>query len=419
MKVEDLRINNKNEIQSEAVRLSVLHQHLVLEWSTGCGKTLAAVKIVEEILKKNPKAKGNLICKESTHKKNWHDDIKKHKKLKILNNITTLLYASLGKYKDKVDFIILDECHALTPKRIKNLLPMMTRDTKLIFLSATIPIDRKDAIKRLCTKVYFDRIPLKKAIELKLLPEPKLIVHRIKLKNKIEDKTWNYQYRNPKPKKGQPKRNKYCSNKNRYMTIKNTPKEFGIILQGSEQEYYDTVTSQMAYYKELSESSKVPYPVRNGCRNKFLNLGSVRKKFIAEVKTERVKELVNKFRKEKVRFICFTGSISQVKEIGSKSAVHSKNPKDRNQELIDCFNSGLCSELFAVKMLRESVNLTNIERGIITQLDSSIGSFYQMLGRCLRHEFPEMHMIVLDDTQDVAYFKKSIDSFDKKYIKLC
>lgn len=366
----DSQTKIRNQIQSKSVELSKTHQHLVLEWSTGCGKSLAAVKIVENILSKNPKAKGYLVCKESTHRKNWHDDIKKHRKLKILKNITTLLYASLHKYKDKADFIILDECHALTPKRIKNMMPLLHRDTKLIFLSATIPMDRQDAIKRLCTSVHFDRIPLKKAIEMGLLPQPELVVHKMRLK------------------------------------------------AGKEQKHYDKLTKSMAYYKDLSESLTVPYPVRNGCRNKFLNLGSQRKKYIAEVKTEHVRTLVKQFKDEGVRFICFTGSIDQAKRIGASSAVHSKNGKENNQYLIDCFNDKTCNELFAVKMLRESVNLTNIERGIITQLDSGIGSFYQMLGRCLRHEFPEMHIVVLDGTQDVVYFKKAMESFDRKYVRV-
>ena len=161
---------------------------------------------------------------------------------------------------------------------------------------------------------------------------------------------------------------------------------------------------------------KIPYPIRTGCRNKFLNIASQRKKFIAEVKTQTVKDLVKEFRLDNTRFICFTGSIKQVKELGSISAVHSKNKNEVNQNLIDCFNSLECSELFAVNMLREGVNLTNIERGIITQLDSGIGSFFQMLGRCLRHEFPEMHLLVVQDTQDVVYFNKSMNNFNEEFI---
>jgi len=39
-----------------------------------------------------------------------------------------------------------------------------------------------------------------------------------------------------------------------------------------------------------------------------------------------------------------------------------------------------------------------------------------MLGRCLRHEFPEMHLLVVQDTQDEKYFNKSMKNFNKKYI---
>jgi superfamily II DNA or RNA helicase len=67
-------------------------------------------------------------------------------------------------------------------------------------------------------------------------------------------------------------------------------------------------------------------------------------------------------------------------------------------------------------MLREGINLSNIEKGIIVQLDSTVGSFFQMFGRCLRHEFPEMHLIVVKDTQDEVYFDNAMQDFDNKYV---
>ena len=67
-------------------------------------------------------------------------------------------------------------------------------------------------------------------------------------------------------------------------------------------------------------------------------------------------------------------------------------------------------------MLREGINLTQIEKGVITQLDSGIGSFFQMLGRCLRHEFPELHLFVIKGTQDEVYFNNSMKGFNQKYV---
>jgi superfamily II DNA or RNA helicase len=406
-------MNPKNKIQLKAVNLSKIHRFLCLEWATGTGKTLGALKIVDNILKENPKATGYLICKESTHKKNWLSDIKKHKMTKVGKSMKTVLYASLKNQKVKADFVILDECHALTPLRIKSLKSILQRGTKIIFLSATIPYEKKSIINLFCAnRVHYYTISLNKAFELKLLPEPSLVVHRVHLNTEIvRGKLWEYVARKPKG-----KITKFCTHKDMFATMKMYPKEIGITCQGTEQEHYDALTKQMSYYEGLSVDNNVPAHIRNGCRNKYLNIASSRKKFIAEVKTQNVKDLVKEFRLDNSRFICFTGSIKQVKELGADSAVHSKNKNDFNQNLIDCFNDMVCNELFAVKMLREGVNLTNIERGIITQLDSGIGSFFQMLGRCLRHEFPEMHLLVVQDTQDEVYFKKSMNNFNEKYI---
>ena len=408
-------VSPKDKIQSNALSLSKKHRFLCLEWSTGTGKTLGALKIVEGFLEENPEAVGYLICKESTHKKSWKKEIEKHNMVQVSKSMKSILYASLKNQKKKADFVLLDECHALTPLRIKALRNILKKGTRIIFLSATIPDDKKVLMNTLCKKVHYDIIPLNKAFELKLLPEPELIVHKIQLnKSIVNGKLWEFMARKSKGEiKGRVVR---CSHKMMYMTMKNTPKDFSVICQGTEQEHYDALTKQMSYYYDLSQDLTIPFPIRTGCRNKYLNIASTRKKFLAEVKTQKVKDLVEEFRISKSRFICFTGSIKQVEDIGSGSSVHSNNNNDVNDELIDCFNRLECNELFAVKMLREGVNLTQIEKGIITQLDSKIGSFFQMLGRCLRYEFPEMHLLVVQDTQDMVYFNKSMDNFNKKYI---
>ena len=362
------RNQKKDKIQSEAVTRSVASQFLCLEWATGCGKTLGTAKIVENFLRVKNNAVGYLVCKESTHRKNWKDDLIKHGKDSILDNTKTILYASLHKQVEVADFIVLDECHALTPKRIQSLVGICKPNTRIIFLSATIPKDKKALMDGLGITIDYYKITLNKAFSMGLLPEPSLIVHEVEL--------------NPEEKA------KY-------------------------KEFNDRIES----YLKKSEDLKQHYLVRNRAHDMYLNTASFRKRFIAEVKTKYLTSLIAQFRKDNSRFICFTGSVDQANEIGQTSAVHSKNLRGVNQDLIDCFNRGECDELFAVKMLREGVNLFNIERGVITQLDSGITSFFQMLGRCLRHQFPEMHLFVLKDTQDVVYFKKSMRSFNKKYIK--
>jgi superfamily II DNA or RNA helicase len=407
------KIAQKNKIQSNAVELSKKHRFLCLEWATGSGKTLGSLKVAKNIVKDNPDAVGYLICKESTHKKNWLEDIKKHNMVKVGKTMKTVLYASLKNQKIKADYIILDECHALTPKRVASMQSILQRNTRIIFLSATIPDDKKVLMNDFCGyKIHYDIISLNEAFKLKLLPEPKLVVHGVRLSNKIVNgRLWDFTAR--KSKDGNIVK---CTHEGMFNAMKKHKKTVGIVCQGTEQQLYDAMTNQMSYYYELSQDMTIAYPIRTGCRNKYLNIASSRKKFLAEVKTRYVKSLVEEFRVTNSRFICFTGSIKQVKEVSKGNAVHSGNDENFNQDLIDCFNRLECNELFAVKMLREGINLTQIEKGVITQLDSGIGSFFQMLGRCLRHEFPELHLFVIKGTQDEVYFNNSMKGFNQKYV---
>jgi len=401
----------KSEIQSLAVQISQSNQHLCLEWSTGVGKSLASIRIIEDILSTRRNSHGLLICKESTHLKNWEDEFVKHKKKTVMKKVSMFLYASLHKHQHHSthpDFIILDECHALTDKRVSLLKSLIGPATKVILLSATIPMDKKDLIKGLLGNVYNYKIPLLKAIDLGLLPTPELVVHKMGL-----TPTGNHEFQFKKAGKG--KKTVTCKYSDMWTVQKSLPKGTGLLVKCNEIQYYELITKQMSYYQDQSQTNN-SYQIRQACRNKFLNLGSQRKKFISKVKTDKAASIVKQFRGSQKRFICFTGTIEQSVKLGSKSAVNSKNTREDNQNLIDCFNDGSCSELFAVKMLREGINLSNIEKGIIVQLDSTVGSFFQMFGRCLRHEFPEMHLIVVKDTQDEVYFDNAMQDFDNKYV---
>ena len=327
-----------------------------------------------------------------------------------MNKVTMFLYASLHKYQHHSthpDFIILDECHALTQKRIALLKPLIGPATKVILLSATIPVDKKDLIKNLLGNVYNYQISLIQAIKEGLLPVPELVVHKMKLEPKG---SYEFQFRKPKG-----KITRHCDYKDMWTIIQNTPKSCGIVIRCNEIQYYKLITKQMAYFKDAM--IKAPRSRSTALRNKFLNLGSQRKKFIAKVKTDKTANIVKQLRGSQQRFICFCGTIDQSLDLGAKSSVNSRNSASDNEDIIACFNNELCSELFAVKMLRESVNLTNIEKGVIVQLDSTVGSFFQMFGRCLRHEYPEMHLIVIQNTQDEVYFENAMSDFDDKYVK--
>ena len=133
-----------------------------------------------------------------------------------------ILYASLKNQNKLADFVILDECHALTPKRILYLRQILQKGTRIIFLSATIPDEKKALMDNLCKNVHYDAIPLTRAFKIGLLPVPKLVVHKLYLNTAIVNgKKWEFVSR--KPKKGSTEY-VYTSHELMYDTLKKTPK---------------------------------------------------------------------------------------------------------------------------------------------------------------------------------------------------
>ena len=146
-----------------------------------------------------------------------------------------------------------------------------------------------------------------------------------------------------------------------------------------------------------------------------MNEGSARKRFLGEIKTAAAKEFI-KDNLEGKRYICFCTSIKQVKELGGNTCIHSK--MSDTQSVIDGFNSGKTSSLYAVGMLQEGQNLTKIEAELIIQLDGKERSFIQKSGRAMRAESPLIYIMYCRNTQDEVYLKNVIDNIELKYIKI-
>lgn len=342
----------KDKIQQQAVNFSNKHNTILLSFSTGVGKSLAAIKIIESI----PGSKWYIICKETNHITNWHEEFLKHKKEHLLPYIKFFCYASLHKYKEKSN-LILDEGHAITENRLSYL--QKIAGEKVVILSATVDIEKKTLLEKITGNIKEYHIPLTVAIEKGLLPPPEVYIVKVTLNKE-------------------------------------------------QQERYKNLSSKVEYFKNTYFQTQEEW-----AKFKWLNTALQRKSFIANCKTEPVKKIL-KILKNK-RLICFTNSIEQCEELGGKYVIHSKvkNIKD----IIFKFNKGKIDKLFAVNMLREGMNLSNIQAGIITQLDNKKLSFIQMLGRVFRSEFPVCYIIVVEDTQDEVYLNTVLEGFDVKYLK--
>lgn len=375
----------KNEIQDIAIKGSKGYLRMLLSWATGCGKSLGALKILREDYMDNPDIKGYLICSESNHLDNWIEDIKHHKMEFIHKCSEQFLYASLHKYSPKgfVDFVILDEVHHLTDKRLQHLRLIIGPKTRLVMLSATVDIEKEFILKKLARPYGEYNIDISKAIDMGILPTPTIYIHKFELDDIIKDKTLELK-RDFKP---------------------------HFIRNLTELESYDTITAEMDMYLTMYESEDG----KPWMRNIAVNLGNKRKRMLAEFKTERAKKLLkDKF--TGFRYITFTGSKAQAELLG-RNYIHSGMSKKRNIELKNKFNRKRLTSLTVVNMFREGMNLINIEKGLIVQLDNVKLSFIQMLGRVFRSAIPEMHIMVFRDTQDEKYLNNVLYGFNNEYVK--
>lgn len=144
-------------------------------------------------------------------------------------------------------------------------------------------------------------------------------------------------------------------------------------------------------------------------------LGSERKRFLANLKTEIVKNLINKIKDK--RYICFTGSIEQANYLSKNVNVIHSQVKD-SDSIINSFNNGNINHLYVVDMLREGQNLNNVEVGIIVQLDGEIGRFIQKSGRIMRAKNPEIFVLYFKNSRDEGYLENLKNEINKDYIRV-
>ena len=68
-------------------------------------------------------------------------------------------------------------------------------------------------------------------------------------------------------------------------------------------------------------------------------------------------------------------------------------------------------------MLQEGQNLTDIEVGIIVQLDGKERSFIQRFGRSLRAEDPVQYIFYYKNTRDEEYLNNVLEGISEEYIQ--
>ena len=395
----------REELYNQGLESAKQNTRLAFLWSTGVGKSKMAIGIANYLSENNSELKVLLVVAETAHKDNWKEEFKKWKLNKKIN-ITIECYASLKNYQNtQWDLIIFDEAHHLgSDLRLEMLRTISAQN--IILLSATLQDQLLYALQNIFGQFKVSRVTLQDAIQWGILPEPKIYLYALTLDNTRYTETIIEEWG---------KKNKeipiHCTYSQRWEYIKNRKKypNIKLIISCTQQQKYDYLTTQFNHYKTLYLNTR-----QINFKNKWMQAGSVRKRFLGECKTVYAEHLINEFRKKNKRFICFCSSIKQAELLGSLNAIHSKKSDSLNT--INDFNEKKINSLFAIGMLQEGQNLVDIQAGIIVQLDGQERAFIQKSGRVYRAEDPIQCIFYYKNTRDEEYLNKAIENIDASFI---
>lgn len=397
----------KEELQIQSLALIKRSNRVALQWCTGLGKSKMAIDMANYLADKEFEEYEEplnvlLVVAETAHKSNWKIEFDKWG-LKT-DNVVMECYASLKKYRNSYwDLVIFDEAHHLgSDLRMDVLTELHARN--IILLSATLPDQVIQAVTEVFGEFVTSKVTLKQAIEWGILPAPKVYLIPLTLDSTYPNCTiieeWGKKEKRVTYKCKFHERWEYLKNRNKFPNVT-------LEISCTQQQKYDYLSDQFEYWRSQFFRTRQEF-----IKNKWLQVGSKRKRFLGESKTDAVRLLLHKIRDK--RFICFCTSIEQAELLGGKNAIHSK--KDNSLDIIDDFNTKKIDNLFAVGMLQEGQNLTDIEAGVIVQLDGQERAFVQKFGRSLRATDPVQFIFYYKDTRDTEYLENVLEGINEEYI---
>lgn len=395
----------KQELQEEALSALDHKKRVVLKWATGCGKSRMTIELLNSamkglISKDKPFARILLVVAERSHFKNWEDEFKKWGLNTSIIHVDIICYASLHKVQNGTyDAVVFDEGHhAFTDKRMALIETLKSKYTYI--LSATLPSSKIERMEEIFGKFTISTVTLKDAIGKDILPDPKIYAIEMELDAVRPNQLIKIGKKNDyAPVVNWEDRNKYI--------YKNIPCQ----IKCTERQKYDYYTSTMEYWKQRYEMSHNEYQ-----RNLWVSTGSLRKRFLGELKTILLKAFTGLIPEDR-RYVCFCASVNQANYLSGKNTISSRKPSKANQAIIDSFNNKKINNLFAVGMITEGINLNGIETGIIIQLDGKERLFVQKIGRALRADSPVVYIFYYKNTQDEKYLENALEQIDEKYVK--
>lgn len=377
----------RDEVRKEILKMK--NKNILCELPTAMGKSRVAIELA--VKRKIQPSKLLIVVPRLVLIDNWKDEFDKwgHPEFK---DATFVTYVSFPKKAGIWDMVIFDECHHLSP-RCQDALDTFVIESSIL-LSATVKRDLKFNFKFLFKDLGFYKYNVRQATEEGILPDPKVYLYPLFLKN--TPATYSIIYN---PKMGNPVVMQY---KDRWAArrIKNRK----VIIKCSQREYYADMSGLIEFYKKKSFGNQA-------MKNKFLHESSKRLKWLSDEKVNVVQDILRKLSKE--RTLTFCNGISQTELLGTY-CINSKN-KDSEANL-QMFNDGNIDHITACNMLDEGVNLVNCRIGVYATLNSSERMITQKLGRILRHLNPIIIIPYYAHTRDEEIVEKMCENYNPELV---
>ena len=372
---------------------------LLLEAATGYGKTYMAIQLTNHLIDTKYKGKQTsmlLLVAKTVHKQTWQDEFDKWGGINV-DNLTIECYESLRKHEgEHFDIVVADECHHLNSDKRLDLLNSLSFGY-MIGLSATVP----KKLKQYFQYEYHASVvacDLEEAIKDNILPDPKIILMPLELDNTTLKEFIEI---NPKA-RGKIYRGTY---KDLWTYRK---QKVHAIISCTERQKLNEYNSQILWEKNAYRRSRQEF-----MKNKWLQDCGERIKYLANLKNDVVKDILNKLANE--RTITFCKTIEQSK-ILSRYSIHSKNLN--SQAIYDAFNSKRINHIASVNVLNEGANLVDCKYAVFANYSASEVIGPQRLGRSLRHKSPVIIMPYYKGTREEEILTKMIEGFNKDNIKV-
>lgn len=365
------------------------YQHVVLELSTGMGKTKMALEYMN---KYNPETI-LIVIPRLVLIDNWKEEINKWGYTHLLDKITFSTYTSLHKHSDiNWNIICYDEAHHLSD-RCKTIDSVTNAEHKM-FLSATLKREHKRWINHNYPIAKFISVSLKEAIDNEVLPDPKIFLIPLTL-----DTANSTEILVKKNKKTTLTIDCFYKDRWKYMKLYNCN------IKCTPQQYYTEISNDIEYWKKQSMFKK-------SFEFKWLKCCNDRLKWLANQKITIVKTILKQLKDYRV--LTFCSSIEHTELLG-KYCVNSKNKSSIDN--LRLFNEGKVKHITSVAMLDEGCNLAQCKVGLFAMLNSSDRMIFQRLGRILRHKEPVIIIPYYKNTREEEIVSKMLENYNPELVK--